>query len=152
MAFYTSSRILPFFLQMIAGVWLMVSVYRIWKFFRERNAADFIDTKALIRHALAFGLYLIAIVGYFTIWILHMWVIGSPKTAIILTWAELGWYITQYSSQVLMAHIFWGLGAKVERPEIVKPEENNADEEFESAQPEIVEFDEEAELEAAMWN
>jgi hypothetical protein len=46
------------------GVWLVRSVYRIRKFFADRNATDFINTTALLRHALCFSSYLIATIFY----------------------------------------------------------------------------------------
>ena len=44
---------------LISGVILVVAAYRIRKFFRERDATEFIDTAMLCRHGTAFGLYIL---------------------------------------------------------------------------------------------
>ena len=45
----------------ISGFILIAAVFKIRKFFRERDATEFIDTAMMVRHGLAFGLY---VLGY----------------------------------------------------------------------------------------
>lgn len=43
---------------------LLKSVLSIRRYFTERNAIDFINTPMLVRHATAFGLYMLTVVLY----------------------------------------------------------------------------------------
>jgi hypothetical protein len=52
-------------MQIYFGVVLMKSVFGIRRFFVERGATDFINTGMLIRHSLAFGIYLASFVIYY---------------------------------------------------------------------------------------
>jgi hypothetical protein len=52
-------------LQVYSGVMLVSSVIKIKRFFAERNANNFINTSMLLRHAMAFGLYMATTVAFF---------------------------------------------------------------------------------------
>jgi hypothetical protein len=52
-------------LQVYSGIMLVSSVIKIKRFFAERNATNFINTSMLLRHAIAFGLYMATTVAYF---------------------------------------------------------------------------------------
>ena len=52
-------------LQIYTGYILVKSVLDIRKFFLSKDAINYINTKMLIRHASAFGLYMITIIIYF---------------------------------------------------------------------------------------
>lgn len=45
-------------LQVVSGFVLVRSLLKIRSFFKDKDAADSIDIRALLRHAAAFGLYL----------------------------------------------------------------------------------------------
>jgi hypothetical protein len=51
--------------EVITGVILITSVLAIHSFFKENDAADRVDTQALLRHASCYVLYLISTIGFF---------------------------------------------------------------------------------------
>ena len=48
----------------ISGVLLIWAVFKIRRFFKVHSATDFIDVPMLLRHAFAFGLYLLSTTAY----------------------------------------------------------------------------------------
>lgn len=102
-------------LQIYTGVILVKSVFDIRSFFVENNAANYINTTMLIRHALAFGAYMITIVMYFTT--LCYW--GWVQTASAYDWVMITGVIFNAGSvfsQVLLCNIIADLGKKAEAP------------------------------------
>lgn len=57
--------------QFISGIILVTGVLRIRNFFSKRNATEFINTGMLLRHAAAFGIYLLCCTIYFGTHTLH---------------------------------------------------------------------------------
>jgi hypothetical protein len=51
-------------LLIVSGVILVTTVIAIRRFYKKRDAADAVDTGALVRHAIAFGLFLVAAVDF----------------------------------------------------------------------------------------
>ena len=47
-----------FLLQIISGVFLMAGVYQIRHFYEKQKVMDHLNTKTLLHHSMAFGLYL----------------------------------------------------------------------------------------------
>ena len=47
----------------------MVTVAKIHRYFKSKDAEDAVDTKMLMIHALAFGIYTLSVVIYATAWI-----------------------------------------------------------------------------------
>jgi hypothetical protein len=101
--------------QVISGTILVVSVYRIKRFFDKRNAQDYINTGMLARHAVAFGLYLTTTLAFFIsyqVYTLH------PTNAAIYNvnqWTCIFFNVGSFTSQLLLCNIFWELGGKVEQ-------------------------------------
>lgn len=60
-------------LQCWSGYQLLTSVLSIRRFFFERNAEHFINTRMMLRHAIAFGLYLSTAVVYYTLLSIYLW-------------------------------------------------------------------------------
>ena len=89
----------------------MTSVLSIRRFFLERNAEQFINTKMLLRHAIAFGLYLSTAVVYYTLLSIYLWT-NSEQIYLIFAWSGIFYRIGCFISEVLLAQIFWGLGQK----------------------------------------
>lgn len=90
------------------------------KFFVQKNAVNFINTQMMIRHATAFGLYMVTIVIYFAA--LCYW--GWVQTADAYDWVMITgivFNIGSLFSQVLLCAIIWDLGAKTSKP---KPTSN----------------------------
>ena len=56
------------FTQFVSGAILITSVYKIKAFFKAKEDEESLDTKALYRHAVAFGLFLITDVAYYVMW------------------------------------------------------------------------------------
>jgi hypothetical protein len=129
-------------LQMWSGFFLMKSVLSIRRFFIDHNAQEFINTRMLLRHATAFGLYITCTAAFFTVLSMYVW---SPSTTLYNYTAGTGIFFNcgSFISQVLLFNIFWDLSVKIEKPR---------DRFLGHQDVEIAEFDEDAELQANMWN
>lgn len=133
-------------LQVYSGVLLIKSVMRIRQFFVKRNASNYIDTGMLLRHAITFGLYITTTVVYFGCFCVYTWDSSNEKLKHVM-WPLGVFYNTGGTiSQLLLVQIFWSLGSKrkAQKPPAMK-------------KPSIVEvvvedFDEDAELQANIWN
>jgi len=121
-------------LQILSGIILLYSLFSIRRFFKDRDAIDSIDVRALLRHAAAFGLYLLATVVDSSALTLVV-SIPSDTTLQIYIIAEVFWALMLFVSQVLLGIIFWNLSTEDELSSVI-----------------IEEFDEDAELQADMWN
>lgn len=111
-------------------------------FFIERNAKDFINTSMLLRHATSFGLYITCTVVFFTVLSMYVW---SPSTKLYEYTAGAGIFFNlgSFISEALLFNIFWDLGNKIER----ETAERSSFVEIKAE-----DFDEDAELQANMWN
>lgn len=69
--FFNASVIGTGVLEIISGVLLIQSVGKIRAFFKERDAEDLIDTKVLLLHASAFGIYLVSVLVFYSATLLH---------------------------------------------------------------------------------
>lgn len=131
----------------VAGLVLTVSVFRIHSFFVKQNATHFINTRQLVRHATAFGLYVVsefALAVTLTIYIYT----DSPNSYQHVEYAGMFLNIAQVVSQVLLAQIFWNLGTKL--PQKATPETEQASSLIEDTV--VADFDEDAEIQSEMWN
>lgn len=54
-----------------SGVILVLGVWTIRRFFKESGAEDYINTGMLVRHAIAFGLFLVTNSAYFAVFSVH---------------------------------------------------------------------------------
>lgn len=122
-------------LQVVSGFVLVRSLLKVRSFFKDRDAADSIDIRALLRHAAAFGLYLVATVVDISAMVLVV-AFPSDVTLRIYLGVEVFWALMLFVSQVLLGIIFWNLGTSEDEPTSVI----------------VADFDEDAELQANMWN
>lgn len=99
-------------LQCWTGYHLISSVVSIRRFFVDRNAQEFINTKMLLRHALAFGLYISTAIVYYTFLSIYLWT-NSKKIYLIFAWVGIFYRIGSFISEMLLSQIFWGLGMKI---------------------------------------
>lgn len=70
-------------LQCVLGYILVRSVVDIRRYFIDKNAADFINTRMLIKHAVAFGIFLLAIIFFLCANIVVTF-FPNPTTVLIL--------------------------------------------------------------------
>lgn len=99
--------------EVVSGVMLIQTVLKIRRYFKERNAEGFINTAALIRHAICFGLYLLTIVAYFGTYTLFTFK-NTAFTYNFFVIAYLFWATGSTVSQLLLFQILWSLGTKSE--------------------------------------
>lgn len=97
----------------ISGFILIKSVMNIKKFFKEHNAENFINLPVLMRHAAAFGLYLIgtSVMGIVGVWF------GTDfnrETFEIYSWFFMAEICIEFVSGMLLCEILWPLGTKTE--------------------------------------
>jgi hypothetical protein len=140
---------IPVIPSVITGVWLVLSVYRIRKFFSDRDATHFIDTSALLRHALCFASYLFATLAYSCSFFYCMFDLYSVEAATFYLYTEGITQIVITLSYLLLLQIFWVLGTKLKQEEF--KDANQLDQPVLS-EPVVQEFDEEAETMALIWN
>jgi hypothetical protein len=100
----------------------------------------------LLRHAAAYGFYVFAFLLYFVTQVIWS-VERTPESYLLVAQTNLFFNIVNFVQQVLLARVYWDLGSKAD--EEVK--------EVRSEDPEISqiieeEFDEDAALQASMWN
>jgi hypothetical protein len=124
------------------------SVFDIRSFFLKSNAANYINTAMLMRHALAFGAYMITIVLYFAS--LCYW--GWVQTASAYDWVMITGVVFNAGSvfsQVLLCNIIADLGMKPKEPTERGTRASNP---CDVTEVTISDFDEDAELQANIWN
>ena len=122
---------------------LLLSVYKIRNFYRDNKLTEEMNTKAMVFHVLAFGLYVVSVLLIDTSLTLLIIRPSNPTFFKVFEICELITTATATLSQVLLCAIFWQLGAKLEEtPQKTQPEE-----------PLLVKtFDNEDELQARIWN
>jgi len=131
-------------LQIYSGFILIKSVLDIRRFFVEQKAMDYLNNDRLLKHAVCFGLYIVTTAVYFIvlgIWTLNPTAQGYQYVAATGIFFQIGSGI----SQILLCQIIWVLGKKVlgKAP----------DDHVRTSEGIIVEeFDEDAQLQAEMWN
>mgnify|MGYP003353146145 CR=1 FL=1 len=93
-----------------SGVILVNGVLSIRRFFKEKNATDFINTAMLLRHGLAFGLYLVCTSASA---IMLLFVNLNPLNPVYFTnflYVFIADLIGQCLSELFLCEIFWHLG------------------------------------------
>lgn len=139
----------------ISGVILLRSMLKIRAFYKKNQAQDQVDTGSLLRHGVAFVLYLVASALLLPARLLYDY---NVDYLYVYQWTLMADTIAQFISQVLLIIIFWNLGKKrsesrpipasqpinLERPET---EEESAI----SVEVETVE-DVDLDLDARIWN
>jgi hypothetical protein len=129
-------------LQIISGVFLISSVFTIREFFKSKDASEVINTSNMILHAGAFGLYLLADVVYYIAMDLNVIWPENPQVVRFFDDACVFFIFANFMAQLLLVVIFWDLGRK----------ELAVDDDDSAVNLVTGEFDEEAELQARIWN
>jgi len=132
-------------IEVVSGIILVNSVYNIYRYFADRKKTDFIDTGMLLRHAGAYGVYTVCTFAYFAALDYALWT--DPTVDLINSVAAVGLpvEICSFISQVLLVLIFKVLGQNLET---ALPEDKSSI----LSLIIVTEFDEDAELQARMWN
>lgn len=132
-------------LEIVSGVCLFYAVHQINKFVKESGTS--INKRALITHALSFGLYLVGVIVmdcyYFNYQMKQSVSTESEQARIEYMHAEFFWVASSFLAQLFLCAIFWQLGTNRNRAP--------ADTE-EYPEIEVVDFDDHAELQARIWN
>jgi drug/metabolite transporter (DMT)-like permease len=140
----------------ISGVILIVGVHRIRKFFKERNATDYINTAMLLRHGFAFGLYLVCSTASAVMLLFVNLNPLNPAYFSLFCCVFIADLIGQLISELFLCEIFWHLGTDTTKQSAQSEpgQESEQDEEIlcEPVEVETEEFDEDAELQAKIWN
>jgi hypothetical protein len=126
-------------LQVLSGTILIISVVKIHRFFVKKQAADFINTRMLLRHAASFGIYTLSMALYYAASCIHIWDPHDDEMYEIVATVGIGMEIGSLISQILLVVIFRDLGKTV----------NEADPEDKSSLLSnlmVDDFDEDAEL------
>lgn len=121
--------------QVISGIMLVYGVLSIRSFFKKRNAEDFINTGMLLRHAGAFGLYMLSAGMYYGTHTIYSFNPNTVTWNIFLLGGVFG-FLGSLIAQLFLSVIFWDLGKKLDGPADLE----------EHATIEIEEFDEDADL------
>lgn len=125
-------------MQIISGVMLVRSVQTIRTYFKERNDEDYINTSMLMRHAFAFGLFLIGTILKYAAFTVYSIYPNSGFAWNAYSVALIFCQLTSFVSQYLLCVIFWGLGEK--------NEDDLTDDDSHTVSLEVEDFDEDAEL------
>jgi hypothetical protein len=137
--------------QIVSGVILLKSVVKIRRFFREHNGDDSLDTAAMCRHASCFTLYLLSATAYYL-----MYSISTIDSAYLdaYFWTSIVYLFVTCISNLLLAYIYYDINKdQLQARAEVKAEEEALQALKESRdEVKVVEFDNEAELNANIWN
>jgi len=144
---------------MVSGSFLIWSIYAIRRFLKQRAHMSHpnLNLKQLLLHSAAFGLFLVSVVvfeffnlAYSTIEHYHSMNNKPTKAAFFNIWMglEINLIYCSFFSQILLCSIFWYLS--------IRPD-NNDGTITDTTQSTIVtitvqDFDEDAELQARIWN
>jgi hypothetical protein len=111
------------FCQIISGIMLVRSVISIRDYLKQNNP-DGIDTKKLVTHSGAFGLYLICQVIYLASQILYT--LNPTETTFNLwTLGSMLYFFGSLISQICLILIFWDIGKKESRKTKAKPNDSS---------------------------
>lgn len=140
------------FCSIISGIILVQSVVKIRRFFKERGDEGYINTKVLCQHATCFGSYLVACVFYYAA---HSVYTMYPTSFYfyIFTWTSTAYLLGNVFSGLLLAQIFWSLGTDLSNEQDDPQGDEDGDKEsLDFTDTFIEEFDEDAILQARIWN
>jgi hypothetical protein len=138
--------------QIISGIMLVSSVISIRDYLKQNNP-DGIDTKKLVTHSGAFGLFLLCQLIYSASQILYT--LNPTETTFTLwTLGSMLYYIGSLISQICLILIFWDLGKKESRKSKAKPNDSSLEMPLEEPNDEIEveDWNEEDEVQSRIWN
>jgi hypothetical protein len=129
-------------LQVYSGAILMNSVLGIRRFFVMRNATDSINTGMLIRHILAFGIYMATTIVFYVSYAVYSFTADSDVMFRIISIVGSVFIYGMLVSQLLLANILWTLGT----------DDQLNESESSYVELQVQEFDADAEFQALCWN
>jgi len=124
--------------QIVSGILLINGVYLIHSFFKEIDAEVRINTKYLLLHGSAFGLYLLSDVILYTSY--NVYIFNTERENQYMV-ASIFWVCASFFSQICLCAILWDLGSVIE-----------VERELTDTSIQVIDFDEEAEVQAKIWN
>lgn len=137
--------------QMISGIILVQFVLKIRAFFKSRNEMDCINSRALLRHAIAFGLFLLTDIAYYVMWPIYTHFPRKPRVWSIYCIITLFWLGGSMISQLFLCTIYWQLGAKDEDTSCTRSQERTHSS-FNYADVLVESTDTDWHTQARMWN
>lgn len=130
----------------IAGVMLVAGVIRIRRFFREKEADDVLNSSMLVRHAIAFSLYLLSTSAWLIAVALDN-IFRSAWSVRLYEQVSIADYIVQFVAQVMLLEILWQWGRKYVDATLAEEEEMRV---FKPVR--ATEFEPDFDLDALIWN
>jgi len=132
---------------------LVHNVLKIRNFFKQRGDEEYIDSGMLLRHGSAFTLYLIAAVFDMLTFLVYSIYSENQTVWIIYVVEDDFMTLVSFLSQLLLCSIIFVLGKNLKaKPVEAERAPTIADQQELQEVPEAQPWDEEAELQANMWN
>jgi hypothetical protein len=135
----------------VIGVVSIVSVIWINGFMKTLPRNERISVKALLIHAGAFGLFLVSVLIFTIAWTFYIFYPDSQTASTCAAIANLLFVVLGFISQCFICYVFWKLGEKIERTQLIK---KRCSVQIEDDYLEIQEapFDEDAAIQGMIWN
>lgn len=104
-------------LQMITGVILVGSVFKIRAFFKLKKREGFVNMKILVFHSLTFILFLVSAFFNYLCLTIYIFSTQSDKSLDTYTWASIFYQVFSIISQAFLTGILWDLGREKKQPQ-----------------------------------
>ena len=95
---------------------LMLSVFKIRKFYKDNKITEEMNTKAMLIHVLAFAGYALAYIVLTAMAILYISMPRKPKIKKIFEISIIPAVLTGMIAEIILCAIFWQFGSKLEAP------------------------------------
>lgn len=99
-------------LQVVSGYILIKSVYSITQFFKQRSGEHSVNSKWLLLHSSAFGLYLLTQIGQLTTLVIYLTNPLNPNLFNIYAAGVFFALCGSFISQISLVFLFWDLGTE----------------------------------------
>jgi hypothetical protein len=129
-------------LQVISGVQLVTSIFKIKKFLSGKSEEVMIDTRTMLMYAVSFSLYLVAEASELISFNISVDRSIYESVPLYYSITLIFWASCSFASQVLLCFIFWDLAN----------EEDKTVESVSFEEVAIESFDDDAKLQAKIWN
>ena len=100
-------------LNITSGIYLISSIFKIRRYLKSKDIPELVNTKQMLLHGGAFGVYLLMSMYYGATLTLVL-IEKSKRTRDIYEEATVSYILANFVSQCLLIVIFWELGYKVE--------------------------------------
>lgn len=95
--------------QIISGYILLASIYNIKRFYQSRNDYEMVDAGMMQRHALCFGIQLLATIAFFASFNLSLLDKSWIKTQVLFDWTSTFYFLASLLSQILLVYILYDI-------------------------------------------